>query len=228
MNGGGKAAKPLLDLVGLGPRFGRSEDETPVLTNLPLPVPHSEFVCLIGRSGSGKSTVLNIVAGFLRPERGRCLLAGAPVTGPGPDRCVVFQEDALFPWLTVRENIGFGLRGPAWPRAVIGREVDRFLALVGLGAYGDYLPRALSGGMKQRVALARALMAQPKLLLLDEPLSSLDKETRLELQAELMDMQKLWNIPFILVTHDPDEARTMGSQVLFLEKGRQVGREDSI
>ena len=216
MNGGGQAAKPLLELVGLGHRFGRSEDDPPVLDGLSLHVDHGEIVCLIGRSGSGKSTVLNIVAGFLAPERGRCLLAGAPVTGPGPDRCVVFQEDALFPWLTVRENIGFGLRGPAWPRAMIEREVDRFLALVGLEAYGDYLPRALSGGMKQRVALARVLVRAPRILLMDEPFGALDPHTREEMQELLVRLAGQHGQTVLFVTHSIPEAVFLSDRVIVM------------
>ena len=226
MNGGGQAAKPLLELVGLGHWFGRSEDDPPVLDDLSLHVDHGEIVCLVGRSGSGKSTVLNIVAGFLTPERGRCLLAGAPVTGPGPDRCVVFQEDALFPWLTVRENIGFGLRGPAWPRAMIEREVDRFLALVGLEAYGDYLPRALSGGMKQRVALARVLVRAPRILLMDEPFGALDPHTREEMQELLVRLAGQHGQTVLFVTHDVAEAVSLADRVLMLDgQSGRIGRE---
>ena len=209
-------ATPLLELVGLGHRFGRGGDEAPVLDDLSLFVDHGEIVCLVGRSGSGKSTVLNIVAGFLAPERGRCLLAGAPVTGPGPDRCVVFQEDALFPWLTVRENIGFGLRGPAWPRAMIDREVDRFLALVGLEAYGDYLPRALSGGMKQRVALARVLVRAPRILLMDEPFGALDAQTRNTMQSELLRIWQEEKQTVVFVTHSVDEAIYLADRIVIM------------
>ena len=219
-------ATPLLELVDLGHRFGRSEDDPPVLDDLSLHVDHGEIVCLIGRSGSGKSTVLNIIAGFLRPERGRCLLAGAPVTGQGPDRCVVFQEDALFPWLTVRENIGFGLRGPAWPRAMIEREVDRFLALVGLEAYGDYLPRALSGGMKQRVALARVLVRAPRILLMDEPFGALDPHTREEMQELLVRLAGQHGQTVLFVTHDVAEAVSLADRVLMLDgQSGRIGRE---
>jgi NitT/TauT family transport system ATP-binding protein len=226
MNAGGQAATPLLELVGLGHRFGRSEDDPPVLDNLSLHVDHGEIVCLIGRSGSGKSTVLGIVAGFLTPERGRCLLAGAPVTGSGPDRCVVFQEDALFPWLTVRENIGFGLRGTAWPRAVISHEVDRFLALVGLEAYADYLPRALSGGMKQRVALARVLVRAPRILLMDEPFGALDPHTREEMQELLVRLAGQHGQTVLFVTHDVAEAVSLADRVLMLDgQSGRIGRE---
>ena len=217
---------PLLELVGLGHWFSRSGDDPPVLDDLSLFVDHGEIVCLVGRSGSGKSTVLNIVAGFLAPERGRCLLAGAPVTGPGPDRCVVFQEDALFPWLTVRENIGFGLRGPAWPRDVISREVDRFLALVGLEAYSDYLPRALSGGMKQRVALARVLVRAPRILLMDEPFGALDPHTREEMQELLVRLAGQHGQTVLFVTHDVAEAVSLADRVLMLDgQSGRIGRE---
>ena len=193
-----------------------------------------DILVLFGPSGCGKTTTLRSIAGLIKPDAGRIVYDGkvffdsaADVFVPPCDRQIgyMFQDFALFPHMNVRKNIWYGVKRHDQNTNDM---YEKLLSLLKIEHLGARYIRQLSGGEKQRVALARALMAQPKLLLLDEPLSSLDKETRLELQAELMDMQKLWNIPFILVTHDPDEARTMGSQVLFLEKGRQVGREDSI
>ena len=139
---------------------------------------------------------------------------------------MVFQEDALFPWLTVRENIGFGLRGPAWPRDVISREVDRFLALVGLEAYSDYLPRALSGGMKQRVALARVLVRAPRILLMDEPFGALDPHTREEMQELLVRLAGQHGQTVLFVTHDVAEAVSLADRVLMLDgQSGRIGRE---
>ncbi len=195
-----------------------------VLRDIVLVIERGELVCLVGRSGSGKSTLLKIVAGFLTPTRGHCLLDGHPIVKPGPDRCVVFQEDALFPWLTVRENIGFGLRGTAWPKKKRLGETERFLALVGLEEYGDYLPQALSGGMKQRVALARVLIRAPQILLMDEPFAALDAQTREEMQQLLLRLSHQRQQTILFVTHDVQEAVTIADRVLLLD--RQSGRID--
>jgi NitT/TauT family transport system ATP-binding protein len=185
-----------------------------------------ELVCLIGRSGCGKSTLLKIVAGFLAPTAGRCRLDGRPIRRPGPDRGVVFQEDALFPWLTVRENIGFGLSGRQWPRRQRQQEVDRILDLVGLQGYGDYLPQALSGGMKQRVALARVLIRSPRLLLMDEPFGALDAQAREEMQELLLDLVRRRRQTILFVTHDVQEAVIIADRVLVLERDGGRIREE--
>ena len=187
-----------------------------------------DILVLFGPSGCGKTTTLRCIAGLLKPDAGRVVSDGrvffdadAGIFVPPRDRQVgyMFQEFALFPHMNVRRNIWYGVRER-------GREADemyeRLMALLKIEHLAKRYVDQLSGGEKQRVALARALMAKPRILLLDEPLSSLDKDTRLELQAELKDMQKLWGIPFVLVTHDPEEARTMGGRVLFIDKGRQV------
>ena len=207
----------ILEIEGLGHHFVHDGATVPVLRELSLAV------------RCGKSTLLKIVAGFLTPTTGRCRLDGRPIGRPGPDRGVVFQEDALFPWLTVRENIGFGLAGRQWPRRQRQQEVDRILDLVGLQGYGDYLPRALSGGMKQRVALARVLIRSPRLLLMDEPFGALDAQAREEMQELLLQLVRQRRQTILFVTHDVQEAVVIADRVLVLEKdGGRIRKELAI
>jgi len=177
-----------------------------------------EMICIFGRSGCGKSTLLKILAGFLSPSSGTVLLNGKPVTTPGPDRCVVFQEDTLFPWLTVKENIAFGLKGRIKDKKAIWEEVEHFLSLVGLSEFRDYLPREISGGMKQRVALARVLILKPQVLLMDEPFASLDAQTREEMQNLLLSLWKKLSHTVLFVTHDVNEAITLADRILLMDK----------
>jgi NitT/TauT family transport system ATP-binding protein len=210
--------EPILEVVGISQRFVHNGPAEMVLDHLSLRLFKGELVCLIGRSGCGKSTLLKIVAGFLAPTQGHCLLAGQIITRPGPDRCVVFQEDALFPWLTVRENIAFGLRSRKMSAQAQAVEVDRYLDLVGLQGYGDYLPRALSGGMKQRVALARVLILSPAILLMDEPFGALDAQTRDDMQDLLLDLSRERRQTILFVTHDVQEAITIADRVLLMDR----------
>ena len=188
-----------------------------------------DILVLFGPSGCGKTTTLRSIAGLLQPDGGRIVndgevffdAAGKIVIPPRQRRIgYMFQDFALFPHMSVYRNIWYGVRDH-------DREArqmyEKLTSLLKIGHLAERSPGQLSGGEKQRVALARALMAQPKILLLDEPLSSLDTETRLEVRNELREMQRIWNIPFILVTHDPDEASFLGDQVLYMQKGRQVG-----
>lgn len=188
-----------------------------------------DILVLFGPSGCGKTTTLRSIAGLLQPDGGRIVndgevffdAAGKIFIPPRQRRIgYMFQDFALFPHMSVYRNIWYGVRDH-------DREArqmyEKLTSLLKIGHLAERSPGQLSGGEKQRVALARALMAQPKILLLDEPLSSLDTETRLEVRNELREMQRIWNIPFILVTHDPDEASFLGDQVLYMQKGRQVG-----
>jgi len=188
-----------------------------------------DILVLFGPSGCGKTTALRSIAGLLRPDAGKIMHDGqvffdsaAGIFVPPRDRQVgyMFQDFALFPHMNVRSNIWYGVRHGDQDAAGM---YEKLMCLLKIEHLATRSIAQLSGGEKQRVALARALMAKPRILLLDEPLSSLDRKTRLELQAELRSMQALWKIPFILVTHDSEEAQAMGSQILFLEKGRQVG-----
>lgn len=216
MNDGNPA---VLEVVNLGHAFVHNGTTEPVLRDLSFAVRPGELVCLIGRSGCGKSTLLNIIAGFLAPTQGYCLLDGVRIVKPGPDRCVVFQEDALFPWLTVHENIVFGLRGGGDARRQQLQEAERLLDLVGLAGYGDYLPKALSGGMKQRVALARVLIRSPRILLMDEPFGALDAQTREEMQELLLTLTGQRRQAIVFVTHDVQEAVTIADRVLVMAQG---------
>lgn len=194
----------------------------PVLEGIDLAAGRGEFICLLGRSGCGKSTLLKILAGFLPPTSGEVLLDGMPIRGPGPDRCVIFQEDALFPWLTVEENIAFGLGNRAAGRESVRKEVERFLGLVGLDEFRDYLPREISGGMKQRVALARVLVLRPKVLLMDEPFGALDAQTREDMQNLLLRLWERLSHTIVFVTHDVSEAMVLADRVLVM--GMSPGR----
>lgn len=205
---------PLLRIVDLGHCYVHGGQEAIIFSGLQAEVQRGELVCLIGRSGCGKSTLLKIIAGFLAPSQGCCLLAGQPITHPGPDRGVIFQEDALFPWLTVRENISFGLK----VTAAVQESITAMLAQVGLQDYGDHLPRTLSGGMKQRVALARVLIRSPRILLMDEPFGALDAQSREEMQELLLRLMQDRRQTVIFVTHDVQEAVMLADRVLLLER----------
>jgi len=185
-----------------------------------LDVPAGEFVSVVGPSGCGKSTILNMVAGFIPPSGGEIRVGDRSVTGPGPDRGVVFQSFALFPWKTVLENVAFGpkMRGVARPeRERIARE---FLDLAGLGAAAGRYPNELSGGMQQRVGVARALANEPDVLLMDEPFASVDAQTRMTLQEELTRIWQERRPTVLFITHDVPEAVFLANRVVVLSKGR--------
>ena len=177
-----------------------------------LEVAHNDFITVLGPSGCGKSTLLRIVAGLDTPSTGQVLLDGAPVEGPGADRGMVFQSYTLFPWLTVRENICFGLREKGMPAAQQAEIAARFIAEVGLAGFEAHYPKQLSGGMQQRVALARALANDPKILLLDEPFGALDNQTRALMQELLLSIWELHKKTVLFVTHDIDEAIFMANR----------------
>jgi ABC-type nitrate/sulfonate/bicarbonate transport system ATPase subunit len=175
-----------------------------------------EFLCIIGPSGCGKTTLLQMLAGFTRPSGGEALHDGVPIAGPGPDRTVMFQEYGLFPWLTVAENIAFGLRAKRLPRAERDRIVARHIELVRLGGFASSYPDQLSGGMKQRVSIARALAPDPGVILMDEPFAALDSLTRDLLQEEIMTVWEQTRKTVVLITHNIEEAIFMGDRVLVM------------
>ena len=190
-----------------------------------LTIDRGQFITLLGPSGSGKTTILMAIAGFVTPTKGDILLDGEPITHLPPEKRnfgMVFQGYALFPHLSVFDNVAFPLRVRKRPRAEIEQRVRQALDLVQLSALGDRMPRQLSGGQQQRVALARALVFTPHLLLLDEPLSALDKKLRAELQVELKDLHERVGLTFIYVTHDQDEALSMSDQVAIMRDGKLV------
>jgi len=207
---------PRISIRGLEKWFGADDRRAPALTGIDLDVAEHEFLCLLGPSGCGKSTLLNIVAGFLRPSAGEVLVDGRPVTGPGADRGVVFQEYVLFPWLTVAGNVEFGPRLASVPAAERRQTVARYLDLVGLGAHAGKFPTQLSGGMKQRVAIARALANSPAIILMDEPFGALDAQTREILQDELSRIQRLEHKTILFVTHSIREAVYLADRVVVM------------
>lgn len=208
----------ILEISNLRKVFNINGAFVTVLDGLGFSVRRGEMICIFGRSGCGKSTLLNMLGGFMASSSGTILLDGKRVSKPGPDRCVVFQEDTLFPWLTVKENIAFGLKGRAKGKKFFEEEVERFLSLVGLSEFKDYLPREISGGMKQRVALARVLILKPKVLLMDEPFASLDAQTREEMQNLLLSLWEKLSHTILFVTHDVNEAITLADRILVMRK----------
>ncbi|MBB5047936.1 NitT/TauT family transport system ATP-binding protein/sulfonate transport system ATP-binding protein [Rhodopseudomonas rhenobacensis] len=191
-------------------------EPTRALEPTTLRVGNNDFVTILGPSGCGKSTLLRIIAGLDRPSSGRVLLDGREVTGPGADRGVVFQSYTLFPWLSVRDNIAFGLRERGVPEAERGRIADGFIARVGLAGFEDHWPKQLSGGMQQRTAIARALANDPKILLLDEPFGALDNQTRALMQEMLLGIWEREQKTVLFVTHDIEEAIFLGGRVIVM------------
>jgi ABC-type nitrate/sulfonate/bicarbonate transport system ATPase subunit len=203
-----------LSIQGVGRTFPGVNGGPPTLALQPtdLEVAHNDFITILGPSGCGKSTLLRIVAGLDTPTVGRVLLDGEAVTGPGADRGMVFQSYTLFPWLTVRENICFGLREKGMPAGEQAEVAGRFIGEVGLVGFESHFPKQLSGGMQQRVALARALANDPKILLLDEPFGALDNQTRALMQELLLSIWELHRKTVLFVTHDIDESIFMANR----------------
>ena len=215
----------LLTVRGVTKRFSVGDDEVEALAPVDIAIPRGEFVCMIGASGCGKSTLLRIIAGFEEPTTGSVAIDGRPVTGPGSDRGMVFQDYALFPWMTVRQNISFGPRQRHLAREEIAKTTDEFVRMVGLERFADRYPNQLSGGMKQRVAIARVLANNANILLMDEPFGALDALTREQLQNELLQIWKRTGVTTIFVTHSVEEAVLLADRVLVMSAG--PGRIDS-
>jgi NitT/TauT family transport system ATP-binding protein len=195
----------------------RSYESTQALADVSFSVSEGEFCCVVGPSGCGKTTLLRAIAGLDDPDSGSILVDGDPVTGPGLDRGMVFQEYALFPWRTVRGNVRFGLDRPACDCPDCEARVRELTDLVGLEGFEDAYPKELSGGMKQRVGIARALAPDPEILLMDEPFGSVDARTRDRLHAELLDIWTQTGQTVVFVTHDIDEAVTLADRVVVMD-----------
>ena len=196
----------MLSINNMGKVFDSNKGEVTALEDINLTVDRGELAVIVGPSGCGKSTLLNIVAGLEQATSGEAVLEGEPITGPGADRGMVFQSYTLFPWLTVRKNVEFGLRLKGVPGAERAQTARKYIDLVGLAEFENALPKELSGGMKQRVAIARVLANKPVMLLMDEPFGALDAQTRLLLQELLLDVWRQESSTILFITHDIDEA----------------------
>ncbi|MBI4607967.1 MAG: ABC transporter ATP-binding protein [Candidatus Rokubacteria bacterium] len=208
-----------IQIEGVGKTFASSGRSHPALIDITLEVAPGELLCLLGPSGCGKSTLLNIIAGFIPPTTGRVLVDGEPVTGPGPERGVVFQEYVLFPWLTVAQNVEFGPRLRGVDALEREKLAARYLDMVGLTSHADKFPLQLSGGMKQRVAIARALANNPSIVLMDEPFGALDAQTREIMQEELSRIQRVEPKTIVFVTHSIREAVYLADRVAVMTSG---------
>ena len=214
---------PALELVDVTKVFTLdSGDRITAVDRLSLRIDPGEFVCVVGPSGHGKSTVLNLIAGFVAPTSGRVECRGRTVTGPGPDRGVVFQADTLFMWRRVAENIAYGLKARHVPKAEREATVAGLLEVVGLTRFARAWPRQLSGGMRRRVAIAAVFANEPELLLMDEPFSGLDYARRAALHQVLVDLWTSVGNTVFFVTHNVDEALTLASRIIVLIRGRVV------
>jgi NitT/TauT family transport system ATP-binding protein len=213
---GAAGAGPVLRLGGVSMEFTARGHSVLVLDGVDLELARGEFACLVGASGSGKSTLLSLIAGLLRPTAGGIVLNGQPVTGPGPDRGLVFQAGSLFPWRTVAANVAFGLELLPISRAERNRRVQWYLAETGLAQLARSLPKQLSGGQRQRVAIARALAGEPEVLLLDEPFGALDVQTKEDMQVFLRRVWQDTGTTVLMVTHDVEEAVLLGQRVIVL------------
>ena len=191
-----------------------SNEITHALAEVNLPIQPGEFVSIVGTSGCGKSTILRLIAGLIRPTTGEIRLGGKPIVGAGPDRGMVFQKATLFPWLTVEKNVSFSLR---MQKKQDKELVEHMLKMVGLEDFRKDYPHQLSGGMAQRVALVRSLINHPDILLLDEPLGALDAFTRMNMQDEILNIWREQKQTVVMVTHDVEEAIYMGTRVLVME-----------
>lgn len=205
------------------------KNQTVAVENVSFDIHQSDFIVLLGPSGCGKSTVLNLIAGFNFPSSGNVKMHGEDIKGPCRQRGVVFQSTNLFPWLTVHDNISYGLRINKCSPKEIEEKTEKYLNMIDLSSYRNHYPFELSGGMNQRVALARTLINEPEILLMDEPLGALDAITRTSMQNFIRDLWKKENQTFFMITHDIDEALTLGSRVLVMSKSPgQIRKEFAV
>lgn len=206
-----------LEVRDLGKTFHSRKGDVTALQNIGFDVYRREFMCVLGGSGCGKSTLIRILAGLETPTVGTVELEGKPVRGPGPDRGMVFQSYTLFPWLTVKKNVMFGLISSGQGGESAESDARQWIELVGLGKFENAYPHELSGGMKQRVAIARALANRPRILLMDEPFGALDAQTRAQMQSYLLQIWRNIDITILFITHDLDEAIYLSDRILVLK-----------
>ena len=216
----------VLEAKNLGKTFSSPQGEVIALEDINFAVHRREFLCVIGASGCGKSTLIRILAGLETPSEGEVLIDHKRVTGPGPERGMVFQAYTLFPWLTVRGNVMFGLKMTGHSPSVSESEARQWIAMVGLSKFENAYPHQLSGGMKQRVAIARALANQPRVLLMDEPFGALDAQTRCQMQSYLLQIWRNVDVTIVFITHDLDEAIYLADRILVLQA--HPGRVDEL
>ena len=212
-----KQREVILEVKDLYKTFESPQGKVTALKNINFQTHRREFVCVIGPSGCGKSTLIRILAGLESPSSGQVLLDGQPKSEPGPDRGMVFQGYTLFPWLSIKKNVMFGLQMSGKSRVTAESEALQWIDLVGLSKFTDAYPHQLSGGMKQRVAIARALANQPRILLMDEPFGALDAQTRFKMQSNLIDIWRNIDITILFITHDLDEAIYLADRILVLK-----------
>ncbi len=211
-----KPGAPKVEIKDVKKIYNSSRGEVVALNGFSLDIFENEFIAVVGPSGCGKSTILNILAGLDTATSGSIYVDGKPISGPSPERGVVFQQYALFPWLTVRKNVEFGLRLKHLTRKEVAETADHYIEMVGLKDFRNSFPKELSGGMKQRVAIARAYAMQPKLLLMDEPFGALDAQTRTQLQSELLKTWEEERKTCFFITHDVDEAVILAQRVIIM------------
>src|SRR4051795_4249594 len=214
-----EAPIPILEMKNVGKTYSQNGRPIEALRGANLRVRKGEFICLIGASGCGKSTLLRMAAGFEGATQGDVLMWDLPITGPGPSRGMVFQDYGLFPWLNVRDNIGFGPKSRGRTKAEIRETTDRFIELVSLQNFADVYPHQLSGGMKQRVAIARVLANDAEVALMDEPFGALDAMTRERLQDELLSIWRTTGLSIVFVTHALEEAILLADRVVVMSPG---------
>jgi NitT/TauT family transport system ATP-binding protein len=214
--GNTSTATAKISVQGVRKTFQLKNEEFVALERVDLDIADNEFVTVVGPSGCGKSTLMNILAGLEAPTAGHALVDGREVHGPGPERGVIFQQYALFPWLSVRKNVEFGLKVAGVPKAQRRERAEYFIRMVGLEQFADALPKMLSGGMKQRCAIARAYAVNPSILLMDEPFGALDALTRVKLQEQLLDTWNREKRTVMFITHDVDEAVFLANRVIVM------------
>ena len=212
----GKEGNIKVSIQGVEKKYNTRKGEVVALNGVDFDIKENEFICVIGPSGCGKSTLLNIIAGLLEPTSGQILVDGKPINGTGTDRGVVFQQYALFPWLTVKKNVEFGLKLKGLSKEECDAIAMKYLKMVELEKFADSYPKELSGGMKQRVAIARAYAMNPEVLLMDEPFGALDAQTRTQLQSELLKAWQEENKTCFFVTHDIEEAIVLATRVVIM------------
>src|SRR6476620_1999475 len=212
-----KARPVVLEVRDLQKIFASPRGEVTALQDIDFAVHRREFLCVIGASGCGKSTLVRILAGLETPTAGEVLLDKKLVRGPGPERGMVFQGYTLFPWLTVKQNVMFGLKMTGQSSSQAEPDARQWIEMIGLAKFENSFPHQLSGGMKQRVAIARALANQPRVLLMDEPFGALDAQTRCQMQSYLLQIWKLVDVTIVFITHDLEEAIYLADRILVLD-----------